>query len=102
MKELYDDLHGACEVMSRELGDMIDKIEQGGKVTGADVDMVDKLTHSIKSIKTTMAMMDAEEGGSYDDGYRRSYNRGAYARRRDSMGRYTRRAYDDGDDMRMR
>ena len=101
MKELYDDLHAACEVMSRELGDMVDKVEQnGGKMSGADLDAIDKLTHGLKSVKTTMAMMDAE--GSYDDGMDRSYgdyrrsNR-SYARRRDSMGRYSRRAYDDGD-----
>ena len=100
MKELYNDLHGACDVMGRELGEMLDKVEQnGGKMSASDLEMLDKLTHGIKSVKTTMAMMDAE-GGSYDDGYR-SYGRGSYARRRDSMGRYTsRRAYDDGEMMR--
>ncbi|MCR5092747.1 MAG: hypothetical protein K6B72_02110 [Lachnospiraceae bacterium] len=96
MKDLYNDLHGACEAMSRELGEMVDKIEQNGwKMSGSDLEMMDKLTHGIKSVKTTMAMMDAE-GGSFDDG---SYARGrrSYARGRDSMGRYTsRRAYDDG------
>ena len=98
MKELYDDLHSACDFASRELGDIMDKVEQNnGKMSMADLDAMDKLTHSIKSIKTTMAMMDAEEGGSYGDGYdRRTYAR-SYARRRDSMGRYSRRAYDDGD-----
>ena len=102
MKDLYNDLHGACDVMSGELGDLMDKIDaSNGKMTGAELDELDKLTHGIKSVKTTLAMMDAEEGGSYarrtygvagNDGY------GSYSRRRDSMGRYTRRAYDDGMD----
>lgn len=102
MKELYEDLHRGCEIASREYGDLLDKIEQNGKMSGADLEALDRLTHTIKSNKTTMAMMDAE-GGSYDDGmdgrsygdYHRS-NR-SYARRRDGMGRYARRAYDDGD-----
>lgn len=46
-----------------------------------DLDVIDKLTHSIKSIETILAM----EGYSYDDGPSYSYNR-----RRDSMGRYSR------------
>lgn len=105
MNDLYEDLHRGCEIASREYGDLLDKIEQnGGKMSMSDLDELDKLTHTIKSNKTTIAMLDAG-GGSYADGYdgsygdgRRSYNRGSYARRRDSMGRYTsRRAYDDGD-----
>lgn len=93
MRELYEDLHEACEVASRELGDIVDKVRAaGGKMTGADLEALDKLTHSIKSIKTTMAMMDGEDG--------RSYRYDSYARRRDSMGRYSRRAYDDMDDRR--
>ena len=91
MKELYEDLHEVCEVAGQELGDMVNKLRSGGRMSGADLEAVDKLTHTIKSVKTTMAMMDAEgeSNRSYNDGY------GSYARRRDSMGRYSRRAYDD-------
>ena len=98
MKELYDDLHRGCEIASREYGDILEKIEQnGGKMSMADLDEMDKLSHMIKSNKTTLAMLDAEESSSYGDYDRRSYGRGSYARRRDSMGRYTsRRSYDDG------
>ena len=98
MKELYNDLHGACDVIGQELGELLDKVEaNGGKMSSADLDELDKLTHSIKSVKTTIAMMDADGGANrsydsrtYDD---RPYNDGygSYARRRDSMGRYTRR-----------
>ena len=49
---------------------------------------IDALTHAIKSIKTTMAMMEADSDHSYARG-RGSYARGRNARR-DSMGRYSR------------
>ena len=97
MKEVYEDLRAACELTGRELGEMVDKVQDaGGKMTNADLEAIDKLTHAMKSIKTTMAMMDAEGDSyahydrAYDDNYARA------GRRRDSMGRYTRRSYDDG------
>lgn len=67
-----------------ELRDMLckelDKITQKGELSTGSLDVIDKLTHSIKSIDTIMAMEDA---GYSNDGY-------SYARRRDSMGRYSR------------
>lgn len=105
-KDLYD----MCEVLSRELSEANEKIRQaGGKMSGPDLDYLDKLTHALKSIKTTIAMMEAEEnegasgrmypyyGGSYNDGSynggsyrgRSSYARGRMNARRDSMGRYS-------------
>lgn len=69
-----------------ELRDMLckelDKITKKGELSAGSLDIVDKLTHSIKSIDTIMAMEEAEYS---NDGY--SYARG---RRRDSMGRYSR------------
>lgn len=68
-----------------ELRDMLckelDKITKKGELSAGSLDIVDKLTHSIKSIDTIMAM---DEAGYSNDGY--SYAR----RRRDSMGRYSR------------
>ena len=102
------DLHEMCEILSQELSEANEKIRQaGGKMSGSDLDYVDKLTHAIKSIKTTIAMMEADEGtsgrmypyyvGSYNDGSynngsyrgRSSYARGRMNSRRDSMGRYS-------------
>lgn len=57
----------------------LDEFAQKGELSAGDLDAVDKLTHSIKSIVTIMAMEDS--GYSNDDGY-------SNARRRDSMGRY--------------
>lgn len=60
MKELYE----AKETVGNEIGDLNKKIRNnGGQITGADVDMLDKLTHSMKSLATTCAMLEAEEEG---------------------------------------
>lgn len=121
MHELYEDLEEMCEVLSDELSKTNDKIEKSnGEITAGDMEYINKLTHSIKSIKTTMAMMQSEdysfEGGSYEGGSnrggsyrggrggssRRSYARGRNARR-DSMGRYSRGySMDDGMIMELR
>lgn len=130
MENMMKDLHELCETIGRAISTANEKIRSaGGKVSSADMDYIDKLTHSLKSIKTTLAMMEADEmdDGEYselsyprDISYRRSYPRdgvsyrgsyddGSYARgrgraaRRDSMGRYSSRERDgysrDGGDM---
>lgn len=110
------DLHETCETLSRELGEANEKIKRaGGKLSAGDLEYIDKLTHALKSVKTTIAMMEAEdegESGYYMPMYGRSYTDGmsgdgrsyardrSYARGRDSMGRFTSRrggmSYDDG------
>lgn len=123
MDEKMKTLHELCEVISRELEDVSQKIRSaGGSMSAGDLELVDKLTHALKSIKTTMAMMESEdEGGysghymmpryayndgrSYADGMGRSDGYGGMSRagrmnaRRDSMGRYSRNySYADGID----
>lgn len=112
------DLHELCETISREIADANEKVRAaGGKMSAGDVDYIDKLTHTLKSIKATIAMMDDEEGeyssraypGGMGGSYRYSrmggsYRGGSYARgrggnaRRDNMGRYSSNGYsrDDG------
>ncbi len=100
-----------------ELKDMLckelEEITRKGELTARSLETVDKLTHSIKSIETIMAMNEYD-GYSYENGNggnmsnrggytrdRRSYNDGgmSYARgrgryaRRDSMGRYSNGGY---------
>lgn len=105
MYDVYKDLAELCEITAKEIGEATEKVQRaGGKVSPGDVEYLDKLTHMMKSIKTTMAMLDAEDeyGVSYDDGMRHmgmSNRMGkSYARKRDSMGRYASRgrSYDDG------
>lgn len=113
MDNLIKDLREMCETLARTLHESNEKIRNAGsKVSSTDLDFIDRLTHALKSIKTTVAMMEAEEmdDGSYGDGsyrlrgysrdggsYRGSYDSGSYARgrgryaNRDSMGRYSSR-----------
>ena len=105
------DLHELCETLSREIGETNEKIRKaGGKLSAGDLEYVDKLTHALKSVKATIAMMDDEGegysghypymGGSYDDGStggNRSMRGRSY--RRDSMGRYSGRYSRDSRDM---
>ena len=88
--DLYKDLEEICERLSKELKKANEKLN-GREMTAADTAYMDQLLHSLKSVKTVMAMMDAEtedEGRSYEG---RSYrgSSGRSGRRRDAMGRYS-------------
>ena len=73
-------LERLCKIVEKQLEKAVDELDQrNGKLPQADAEYLDYLTHTIKSIKTTLAM----------EGYGSSERRG-----RDSMGRYTSR--DDG------
>lgn len=99
------DMEMACELLHEQLGDLVRKVKNNGMTTG-DLEKLDKLTHSLKSVKGTMQMEQAEEEGysghypymgggyTYNRGsYDRDNGMGSYARgrgqRRDSMGRYS-------------
>ena len=118
MGMLYEDLEELCHAVEKDLEKTNEKLRMsGGEMSGSDLEYVDKLTHTLKSIKTTMAMMDAEENGYSHDGRGMSdgnysghyapsgryYNGYSYAggrgrnARRDSMGRYS-RGYSRGND----
>ncbi len=94
------DMEMACELLHEQLGDLVRKVKNNGMSSG-DLEKLDKLTHSLKSVKSTMQMEQAEEegysgmypymGGAYTDGgnHGGSYARGRMNARRDSMGRYS-------------
>ena len=66
MEEKIKTLYELCDIVSKELKDAVEKIRQGGgKLSAGDVDYIDKLAHTVKSIKTTIAMMEAEDEGGY-------------------------------------
>lgn len=87
-----------------ELKDMLceelEKITKKGELSAGSLDVIDKLTHSIKSIDTIMAMEDAGYSNEYSYNYSRENrymmdggdrgNSNARGRKRDSMGRYSR------------
>ena len=94
--KLVQNLREMCEYVDDAMDRAVKEIRNaGGVISGSDLDYVDKLTHTLKSIKTVTAML--ESGG--EDGYSsryvpRYYYDGedgmSHARRRDSMGRYSR------------
>ena len=94
--ELLESLHETCGYLSDDLKKCNEKIRKaGGELSAGEVEYLDKLTHAIKCVKTTVAMLEAQEGGdgysqrySYDEGS--SYARGRMNAPRDSMGRYSR------------
>ena len=117
MNNLIDVLYELCETLSVELSECNEKIRQAnGKLSAGDVEYLDKLTHAMKSVKTTIAMIEAEDQGGYSrnqsgryyydggsmeggssnrgsyegGGSYGSYGRGRYANR-DRMGRYAER-----------
>ena len=72
---MKDTLERLCDIVDKRLELSVDALSrEGGKLSMEDAKYVDLLTHTLKSIKTTLAM----------EGYGSSG-------RRDSMGRYTSR-----------
>lgn len=97
----YEDLEELCNTVGQKIAEANEKIRMSNNdITGGDLEYLDRLTHVMKSIKTTMAMMKPEgygyshdwhypvnDGGRYYGG--NSYASGRYAKR-DGMGRYSR------------
>lgn len=93
--DIMKDLETLCGVISDKISEKTRKIKNGGMSDG-DLETIDKLTHSLASVKKIIAFMEdeGEYSGSYPMGYREAY-RGSYRggsyrnQRRDSMGRYS-------------
>ncbi len=94
------EIHDLKEMLMDEATELAKK----GELTPGSLDTIDKLLNSIKNACKIIMFEEYEDSGnSYDDGMgisNRSYSRAA--RRRDSMGRYSRSdrrggySYDDG------
>lgn len=88
MDKKLDNLYELCEIVDAKLEESLENLKgANGVMTVSDIDIVDKLTHTLKCIKTTIAMIEAEDeaGGeshrsmrSYEGGSRRSYEGGSY------------------------
>ena len=89
MKELYELKDKLC-----------DELKEYGKkdMSAGSLDVVDKLAHTIKNLDKIIECHEEGASGYYPYAYGdRSYrmNRGSYAQRRDSMGRYSRHGLTD-------
>lgn len=65
MDEKIEMLHKLCKVLTAELEEYSKKIEKTDGMSAGDLEAIDKLSHALKSIKTTIAMMEAGEDGGY-------------------------------------
>lgn len=79
-------MHKLCEYVDNELMELERKVGTGQKLNASEVQYGDLLAHFKKSLLTIEGM----EGYSGYDGYSREMRGNSYARRRDSMGRYSR------------
>lgn len=88
--DYYNELHELCETIKEAISEANEKIKKaGGSLSAGDVEYIDKLTHSLKSIKAVMAMMEDEDGGEYS-GSDGSYRGGSYRGGRGGSYRYSR------------
>ena len=100
-----EELEKLYEIVKKQIGKCTDELERdGGHIPANDAEYLDALTHTLKSVKTTLAMeghgeserrgrdsmgrFTSREGGSYGDGYSRGY--------------YPMYAYEDGEGRSMR
>lgn len=71
------------------LCDELDAIADEGRLSRDTLNDIDKITHSLKSLKAVMAMDEYSGNYSNDYSYDSGYG-GTMSTRRDSMGRYSR------------
>ena len=105
MMDLLKELRELKDTIGHEIAEANQEIKKsGGDLNTGDIEMIDKLTHSAKSLITACAMLEADDGysgdympmGPYYGGTRRySYNRnsgnyGGYARNDSRFGRENR------------
>ena len=106
--DMIKELRELKNTIAHEIAEANQEIKKsGGDLNAGDIEMIDKLTHSMKSLVTTCAMLEAEEDGysgdympmgpyySRDDGYSRKYSRdrgysGTYGRDGRNDSRYSR------------
>ena len=74
LKEVYD----LKETVGHKIAQANKKIKaNGGDIANDDVEIIDKLTHSLKSLVTTCAMLEAEDDdGGYSGRYMPTWNPG--------------------------
>lgn len=80
MEEKTEMLHKLCKAIMEELEDYSKRIEKTDGMSAGDLEAVDKLSHALKSIKTTVAMMEAGEEGEGYSGRYMPYWGGSFAR----------------------
>ena len=94
MAHWVEELEKLCETVEESIAESNKKLRKGGVLSPSDADYLDKLTHIMKSIKSTIARENHKDG--YDEGYSGTYYEDGHSyagvrnMRRDSRGRFTR------------
>jgi len=86
MKGLYLILDEMEDMTGKKLMEAKEKARAAGSLSSADIDYLDKLTHTLKSIVSTKVML-----GSDSSRADRHEDEASERRMRDSMGRFTSR-----------
>ena len=81
-------MHKLIEYVCDELQELEDKVAQGNNLSSAEVQYMDMLANTKKNLLKAEEMDEGEYSGN--DYYNRSHGRRSYARKRNSMGRYSR------------
>ena len=90
--DVYKELCDLKETIANEITQANKEIKKsGGDLNTGDIEMIDKLTHSMKSLITACAMLEAEENGYSERGM--SYYGGGYSGRERREGGYSRESY---------
>ena len=81
MEKKLEMLYGLCEIVTKRLEECWRALEGTEEMSVLDIDLVDKLTHTLKCIKTSIAMIEAEddEGGASRRSYARDGSYRSYA-----------------------
>jgi len=75
----YEALKEMNDTLTQELARTNDKISAaGGKITMEDIKYIQPLVHAIKSVDTSLAMLEAKDGSSHDQGSYGSHDQGSY------------------------
>ena len=69
MGKKLETLHKLCEALMEEMEEYSKKIEKSDGMSAGDLEAVDKLSHALKSVKTTIAMMEADDEGGNSNRY---------------------------------
>lgn len=81
-------MHKLCDYIDEELEELEEKVGKGGKLSRTEIEDGKNLAKFKMALLTNEAM----EKDGYSNDY---YNRSSYARKRDSMGRYSREGFMD-------
>lgn len=89
--DMINELRELKKTIGHEIAEANQEIKKsGGDLNTGDIEMIDKLTHAMKSLVTTCAMLEAEEENGYSGDYiPMGPYYGGYSRKKESRNGYS-------------